>query len=126
MSEDDAAARCRSRIDRRPMREIVEMRKLLILSAALAAGALSLPAVAAQQSEQTSTSQQTAANEGEKVTGTVTNVDQNKQEITIDGQKYKLLLGAGAGLEPQVGSKVTAYYEEKNGQKTITRIGQPQ
>jgi hypothetical protein len=100
------------------------MRKLLILSAALAAGALSLPAVAAQQPEQTSTSQQTAANEGQKVTGTVTNVDQNKQEITIDGQKYQLLLGAGAGLEPQVGAKVTAYYEERNGQKTITRIGQ--
>jgi hypothetical protein len=102
------------------------MRKLLILSAALAAGALSLPAVAAQQSGQTSTSQQTAANEGQKVTGTVTNVDQNKQEITIDGQKYTLMLGAGAGIQPEVGTKVTAYYEERDGKKTITRIGQPQ
>jgi hypothetical protein len=27
-------------------------------------------------------------------------------------------------LEPQVGTKVTAYYEEKDGKKTITRIGQ--
>jgi hypothetical protein len=53
-------------------------------------------------------------------------VDQSTGEITIDDQTYQLLLGAGAGLEPQVGAKVTAYYEERDGKKTITRIGQPE
>ena len=35
-------------------------------------------------------------------------------------------MGGGAAVMPQVGSKVTLYYEEKNGQKTVTRIGQAQ
>ena len=102
------------------------MRKLLIISAALAAGALSLPALAAQQSQQSSTGQQIAANEDNKVTGTVTEVSKDKQEITLDGQKFRMEMGGGAAMMPSVGDKITLFYEERNGQKTVTRIGQAQ
>jgi hypothetical protein len=99
------------------------MRKLLLVAAALAAGVLSLNgAVLAIGPEKGG--QQTAGNEGTKVTGTVMKVDSNTGEITIDDQTYQMLMGAGAGLEPEVGAKVTAYYQERDGKKTITRIGQ--
>ena len=100
------------------------MRKLLIAAAAVTASVLSLngPASLAIGPEQGG--QQEAGKEGTKVTGTVTKVDQATGEITIDDQTYQLLLGAGAGLEPQVGAKVTAYYEERGGKKTITKMGQ--
>ncbi len=102
------------------------MRKLLIMSAALAAGALSLPAMAAQQSEQTSTSQQSAANQGNEVTGTVTEVSKDKQQITVNGQKFRMEMGGGAAMMPNVGDRITLYYQERDGQKTVTRIGQAQ
>jgi Cu/Ag efflux protein CusF len=99
------------------------MRKFLLVAAALAAGVLSLngPALAIGPEKG---GQQTAGNEGTKVTGTVMKVDSNTGEITIDDQTYQMVMGAGAGLEPQVGAKVTAFYEERDGKKTITRIGQ--
>ena len=102
------------------------MCKLLIAAAGLAAGVLSLNGPASLAIGPEKGGQQTAGNEGTKVTGTVMKVDQDTGEITIDDQTYQLLLGAGAGLQPQVGAKVTAYYQEKGGKKTITRIGQPE
>ena len=100
------------------------MSKVPIVAAAAAlALTLNVPVSLAIGPEQGG-QQQTAAAEGTKVTGTVMKVDQNKGEITIDDQTYQLLLGAGAGLEPQVGTKVTAYYKEKDGKKTITSSGQ--
>jgi hypothetical protein len=96
----------------------------LPLVAAALALSLNLPAAVAIGPDKGG--QETAGNEGTKVTGTVMKVDQSTGEITIDDQTYQLLLGAGAGLEPQVGAKVTAYYEERDGKKTITRIGQPE
>jgi Cu/Ag efflux protein CusF len=107
-------------------REILEMRKLLIMSAALAAGALALPAVAAQQSQQSSANQQTTADPGTKVTGMVTEADKDTQQITINGQTFHMEHGGGAAMFPNIGDEVTLYYEERNGQKTVTRIGQPQ
>jgi hypothetical protein len=60
-----------------------------------------------------------------KVTGMVTEVDQDKHEITIDDQTFVMPEeSGGASLMPQVGAEVTLYYEEKDGEKTITRIGQ--
>jgi hypothetical protein len=97
------------------------MKKLPIVATALA---LSLNVPAALAIGPDKGGQQEAGNEGTKVTGTVMKVDQNAGQITIDDQTYQLLLGAGAGLEPQVGTKVTAYYEDKGGKKTITKIGQ--
>jgi ribosomal 50S subunit-recycling heat shock protein len=93
------------------------MRKLLIMSAALMAGALSLPAMAAQQS---------TATEGTKLTGTVTEVSKDKQQITINGQQLRMEMGGGAAMMPNVGDTVTLYYQERNGEKTVTRIGQAQ
>jgi hypothetical protein len=51
-------------------------------------------------------------------------IDQSRQEITIGDQTYHMQLGAGAGLAPQVGTRVTAYYKQVGGQRIITRIGQ--
>jgi hypothetical protein len=102
------------------------MRKLLIMSAALAAGALSLPAVAAQQSQETSTGQQAAATEGTKVTGIVTEASKDKQQITVNGQQFRMEMGGGAAMWPQVGDQITLYYQERNGQKTVTSIGPAQ
>jgi hypothetical protein len=60
-----------------------------------------------------------------KVTGMVTEVDQDTNEITIDDQTFVMPKeSGGASLMPQVGAEVTLYYEEKDGEKTITRIGQ--
>jgi hypothetical protein len=78
----------------------------LPLVAAALALSLNLPAAVAIGPDKGG--QETAGNEGTKVTGTVMKVDQSTGEITIDDQTYQLLLGAGAGLEPQVGAKVTA------------------
>ncbi len=97
------------------------MRKVLIALAALTAGALSLNASAGQQI------QQTAANDEMKATGTVTDVDQDKHEITIGDQTYMMPpMGGGAAMMPQVGADVTITYEVRDGMKTVTRIGQAQ
>jgi Cu/Ag efflux protein CusF len=97
------------------------MRKLLIMSAALATGALSMTALAEQQT------QQTAANEGMKATGKVMEVDKDSGQITVNDQTYVMPKeSGGAAMMPQVGAEVTLYYEEQNGQKMITRIGQAQ
>ena len=97
------------------------MRKFLLMTAAVATGALALIGTTAAQA-----AQQTAANEDMKATGLVTKVDQDKHMITVDKQTFMMPMGGGAAVMPQVGSKVTLYYEEKNGQKTVTRIGQAQ
>jgi hypothetical protein len=67
-----------------------------------------------------------AAQEGNKVTGTVTEADRDKQQIKIGGQTFTMKMGGGAAVMPSVGDKVTLYYEDNNGQKTVTRIGQAQ
>jgi hypothetical protein len=55
----------------------------------------------------------------------VTEVDQDTNEITIDDQTFVMpKASGGASLMPQVGAEVTLYYEEKDGEKMITRIGQ--
>ena len=96
------------------------MRKFLLMTAALATGALAQIGTTAQAA------QQTAANEDMKATGMVTKVDQDKHQIKVGDQTFMMPMGGGAAVMPQVGSKVTLYYEEKNGQKTVTRIGQAQ
>ena len=54
-----------------------------------------------------------------KVTGMVTEVDQDTNEITIDDQTFVMPEeSGGASLMPQVGAEV------KDGETTITRIGQ--
>jgi hypothetical protein len=93
------------------------MRKLMLIGAALAVGAFGLNQTLAQQ----------GAEEDMKVTGTVTEADQDTKEITIEDQKFVMPEeGGGASLFPQVGAEVTLFYREEGGQKVITRIGQAQ
>lgn len=97
------------------------MRKLMLMAAALAAGAVGLHEAAAQQS------QQQAAEEDMKVTGMVTEADDQTNEITIEGKTFVMPDEVGgASLFPQVGAEVTVFYEEQNGENVITRIGQAQ
>jgi Protein of unknown function (DUF1344) len=82
--------------------------------AALLAGMLPLQAAVAEQQGAVT-----------KVTGMVTEVDEDTNEITIDDQTFVMPEeSGGASLMPQVGAEVTLYYEEEDGEKTITRIGQ--
>ena len=95
------------------------MRKLMLIGAALAVGAFGLNQTLAEQgSEQ-------AADEDMKITGMVTEANQETKEITIEDEKFVMPEeGGGASLFPQVGAEVTVFYREEDGQKVITRIGQ--
>lgn len=96
------------------------MRKLMLIGATLAVGALGLNQTLAQQqgSEQ-------AAQGDMKITGMVTEADEQTKEITIEDEKFVMPETAGgASVFPQVGAEVTAFYREEGGQKVITRIGQ--
>jgi hypothetical protein len=98
------------------------MRKLMLVGAALAVGAFGLNQTLAQQAQQ-----QGGAEEDMKITGMVTEADQDTKEITIEDQKFVMPEeGGGASLFPQVGAEVTVFYREEGGQKVITRIGQAQ
>ena len=88
----------------------------VILAALLAFGTLSLQEGAAQQAQQ-------SAAEDMKVTGMVTEADQETREITIDDQTF-VMPAEGVALFPQVGAEITLFYKEEGGEKVITRIGQ--
>jgi hypothetical protein len=95
------------------------MRKIMLVAAVLTAGAVGLNRTAAQQIQQGS--------EGEmKVTGMVTEADQETKEITIGDQTFVMSDQAGTAMFPQVGAEVTVFYEEQGGKNVITRIGQAQ
>jgi hypothetical protein len=100
----------------------------MLMAAALAAGALALNGAAAQQTQQDQQAQQTEEGaDGMKVTGMVTDVDKDANEITIDGKNYIMSdTGGGAAMMPQVGAEITLFYREEGGQNLITRIGQAQ
>ena len=104
------------------------MRISMLMAAALAAGALTLNGAAAQQTQQDQQAQQTEEGaDGMKVTGMVTDVDKDANEITIDGKTFIMSdTGGGAAMMPQVGAEITLFYREEGGQNLITRIGQAQ
>lgn len=104
------------------------MRILMLMAAALAAGALALNGAAAQQTQQEQQAQPAEqGEEGMKVTGMVTEVDEDTNEITVDGKTFIMSdSGGGASMMPQVGAEVTLFYREEGGQNLITRIGQAQ
>lgn len=82
-----------------------------ILAAAMAAAALSpLPALAAGQ--------------GSMVTGTVTSADSESGKIVVNGETYVMDKQAGTAMMPASGDKVSLTYEERGGEKVVTRIGQ--
>ena len=101
------------------------MRKLMIMAAALAAGAVGMNDTAAQQVQQQG--QEQSAEEGMKVTGMVTEANETTSEITVGDKTFVMPDEAGgASMFPQVGSEITLFYEEQDGKNVITRIGQAQ
>jgi hypothetical protein len=95
------------------------MRKIMLIAAALVAGAVGVSQTAAAQDVKPK-----AAAEEMKVTGMVTKADEQTGQITI-GDKT-LVMEGGEGEFPQIGGNVTAFYENRNGKNVITRIGQAQ
>jgi hypothetical protein len=101
------------------------MRKLMLTVAALAAGALSLNGAIAQQTQTEQQAQQ--GQEDMKVTGMVTEVDTDTNEITVDDKTFIMSDSAGgASMMPQVGAEITLFYRDEGDKKLITRIGQAQ
>jgi hypothetical protein len=99
----------------------MEMRKLILTVALLAGGAFALDGAAAQQAQGQSSEEEM------KVTGMVTEADQDTKEIQIEDETYVMPEeSGGASLFPQVGAEVTLFYTEEDGKKVITRIGQAQ
>jgi hypothetical protein len=57
-----------------------------------------------------------------EVTGIVTRADEQAGKIVINGETY-IFKGGEVSL-PKAGNKITISYQERDGQKVITRIGQ--
>ena len=95
------------------------MRRIMLIAAALVAGAVGSSQTAAAQDVKPK-----VAAEEMKVTGRVTKADEQTGQITV-GDKT-LVMEGGEGEFPQVGGKVTAFYELRDGKNVITRIGQAQ
>jgi hypothetical protein len=87
-----------------------------------------------QTTEQAATSTGAAAQQGQapagtsggtEVTGIVTQADKQAGWIVVDGQTYTLSQeGGGEVTLPAAGQKITFSYQERGGQRVITRIGQ--
>jgi hypothetical protein len=93
------------------------MGRLTVLGIALAVGACAMGGGGGQADQQAMTS-------GEEVTGTVTAVDDQTDEITVGGETYAMSEQAGTSMMPQVGDQVTLFYREEGDEKVVTRIGQ--
>jgi ethanolamine utilization protein EutP (predicted NTPase) len=103
------------------------MRKIMLIAAALSVGAVGVSQITAAQDvnpKKAATGENQATTEEMKVTGMVTKADEQTGEITI-ADKTLVMEGGEAGF-PQVGGKVTAFYENRGGKNVITRIGQAQ
>jgi hypothetical protein len=65
-----------------------------------------------------------AASEANMVTGMVQKVDQRHGRVVIDGQTFIMNESGPLALVPQVGHRVALFFDGRNGEKVITRIGQ--
>jgi hypothetical protein len=65
-----------------------------------------------------------AASEANMVTGMVQKVDQRHGRVVIDGQTFVMKGSGPLALVPQVGHRVALFFDERNGEKVITRLGQ--
>ena len=61
-----------------------------------------------------------------KVTGKVTEADQQAKQITVGDKTFDMSDQAGTAMFPKVGAEVTVFYEEQDGKNVVTRIGQAQ
>jgi hypothetical protein len=91
------------------------MRKMMLVAAALAAGVVGMNQIAGP-----------AAAEEMKVTGKVTEADQDTKQIKVGDKTFDLSDQAGTAMFPKVGADVTVFYEEQDGKNVVTRIGQAQ
>ena len=91
------------------------MRKMMLVAAALAAGAVGMNQIA-----------EPAAAEEMKVTGKVTEADQQAKQITVGDKTFDMSDQTGTAMFPKVGAEVTLFYEEQDGKNVVTRIGQAQ
>jgi len=95
------------------------MRRFMLMVTVLATGALALGGAAAEEKAQ--------AQDDMKVTGMVTEVDKDTNEITVEDETFVMPDSAGgASVMPQVGAEITLFYREEGDEKLITRIGQAQ
>jgi hypothetical protein len=85
------------------------MRKIMLVAAALALGAVGTASAAEM-----------------KVTGKVTEANQQEKQITVGDKTFDLSDQAGTFMFPKVGSEVTVFYEEQDGKNVVTRIGNAQ
>jgi hypothetical protein len=65
-----------------------------------------------------------AASAVNEVTGTVQKVDKVSGRVVIAGQTFVMKASGPLALVPQVGHKVSLFFDERNGENVITRIGQ--
>jgi Cu/Ag efflux protein CusF len=86
------------------------MRKIMLVAAALAAGGAVGIASAGEM----------------KVTGKVTEADQQAKQITVGDKTFDMSDQAGTAMFPKVGAEVTVFYEERDGKNVVTRIGNAQ
>jgi Cu/Ag efflux protein CusF len=91
------------------------MRKIMLVAVALAASTVGMTQIAEQ-----------AWAEEMKVTGKVTEADQEAKKITVGDKTFDLSDQAGTSMFPQVGAEVTVFYEEQDGKNVVTRIGNAQ
>jgi len=96
------------------------MRKSLLgLAVALAL----TPALAAHAQNATTGA---ATADGTKVTGVVKEVDKNGGRLVVNDETYMLPPSGGTFVVPDKGDEITFFYEDRGGQKVVTRIGQKQ
>jgi hypothetical protein len=85
------------------------MRKIMLVAAALAAGAVAMPSAGEM-----------------KVTWKVTEADQQAKQITVGDKTFDMSDQAGTAMFPKLGAEVTVFYEERDGKNVVTRIGNAQ
>jgi hypothetical protein len=61
---------------------------------------------------------------GREVTGTVERFDEDKGWLIVDGETFVLEKSGPLTLSPTVGERITLFYEERDGRKVVTQIGQ--
>ena len=93
------------------------MGRFIVFGVGLALGACAMGGGGTQADQQATTS-------GEEVTGTVTAVNDQTDEVSIGGDTYVMSRQAGTSMMPQVGDDVTLFYREEGDEKVVTRIGQ--
>ena len=102
----------------------------LTLMSALAAHAQDASSAAPRAAQGSAAGQgaagQSSTDSGTQVTGIVKEIDKNGGKMVVNDQTYVLGPSGGTAMVPARGDEITFFYEERDGQKVVTRIGQKQ